>query len=774
MARRRKSHRSSGRGRSSGRSGRASSGGGGSGHMPMLLLAGAAVGGYLLYQQNQKTKVPLAQTQIAMAPAQNMSTQAITNAIAAMSQTSPVINDGSSDPTTAQAFSQAALPDGTNVSGLEGLAGFGNFAGIQPSGALPGMGAYHRNMRALTTGGPHRGVLAGNGVGSFWSSLTNFFKAPIKNVEAITLSSRPLALATGGTSLLSGKLLQKAANVTALTGGQNLIYTRVLPAAYRAAVVANNQANSVHAIQVAGLGGFRITHVFNHQAHRPQQLSGLGSFFHSVAAAVTNTAKAVVAAPAKVVSAIAAPIEAITGAGGLKVPLAIATMGVSLEVNAAAKVADKVTSAVSNVVLKPLNKIGGSQTAQPTTATTDCNGYGPGQVVYQDGTGASITCNQFMTALNILQSQSSVALSVNPIGTSPAVFTLPSSLPVAQITATPTSSTQPVTINPATGLPYAAPGATSSPYGSGYNSVPSTTQVNPATGIPYPAGTPINPSTGAAYINPASGTAWPAGTTIDQATGQPVGAINPATGTYYPAIYATTSAGISYTAPIINPATGLPYTPLTSSTINPATGLPYTSATINPMTGLPYPTVASPSDPTSVASTTQINPATGVAYPVGTPINPMTGQAYINPLTGVAWPPYTVIDQYTGYPISAINPATGTYYPINPALISSAGSSSVLTAQQQAAYGQYGPGGITDPGYGTDYTQDPGMAPNPAMSAPGGIDPATGIPYSQEQAPAAAAPAPAAAPVPAPSKVSWWMVGGAAVAVPAFMYFAHK
>lgn len=680
MARRRKSHRSSGRGRSSGRSGRASSGGGGSGHMPMLLLAGAAVGGYLLYQQNQKTKVPLAQTQIAMAPAQNMSTQAITNAIAAMSQTSPVINDGSSDPTTAQAFSQAALPDGTNVSGLEGLAGFGNFAGIQPSGALPGMGAYHRNMRALTTGGPHRGVLA----------------------------------------------------------------------------------------------GFKFTHVFNHQAHRPQQLSGLGSFFHSVAAAVTNTAKAVVAAPAKVVSAIAAPIEAITGAGGLKVPLAIATGGTSLLLNAGAKIADAGTTAITNVVLKPLNKIGGSQTAQPTTATTDCNGYGPGQVIYRDGTGASITCNQFMTALNILQSQSSVALSVNPIGTSPAVFTLPSSLPVAQITATPTSSTQPVTINPATGLPYAAPGAASSPYGSGYNSVPSTTQVNPATGIPYPAGTPINPSTGAAYINPASGTAWPAGTTIDQATGQPVGAINPATGTYYPAIYATTSAGISYTAPIINPATGLPYTPLTSSTIDPATGLPYTSATINPMTGLPYPTVASPSDPTSVASTTQINPATGVAYPVGTPINPMTGQAYINPLTGVAWPPYTVIDQYTGYPISAINPATGTYYPINPALISSAGSSSVLTAQQQAAYGQYGPGGITDPGYGTDYTQDPGMAPNPAMSAPGGIDPATGIPYSQEQAPAAAAPAPAAAPVPAPSKVSWWMVGGAAVAVPAFMYFAHK
>lgn len=624
-------------------------------HMPLLLLVGAAVGGAYLYSKKKAAVVPLAQA----APSTSAATAALIaagNAAAAQAITAydTGADDGSSDPTTAAQFAQAPLPDGSSdasttvlpadaatdftMSGLRGLRGFG---GLQPSGALPGMGTYHHSMRALTTGGRRRSN------------------------------------------------------------------------------------------QVAGLGSFHLSHVFN--------------------------------------AVVAKPIAQLTG-GDLKVPLAIATGGTSLVLNAAVQGVNKayttITSTASDILAPVKNaiaSIAGGKKAGTATGTTDCNGYAAGQVVYKDGTGATTDCNSFMNALNILQSQSSVALTIQPIGSNPSVFTLPSPLTVAQILASQTVSTQqPVTVNPATGLPYAP--LTTAGAGNGYPvgvypSIGSTTQINPATGVAYPVGTPVNPSTGAVYINPASGTAWPAGTVIDQVTGQPMGAINPATGTAYPAVYVpNTSSGVSYTS---------------QTTINPATGLPYSTATINPMTGLPYPTVASPSDPTSIASTTQINPMTGVAFPVGTPINPSTGQAYVNPLTGVAWPPYTVIDQYTGYPISAINPATGTYYPINQALIASAGSSATLLAQQQAAYGQYGPGGSTDPSYGTDYTQDPGMSPNPAMAS--GIDPATGIPYSQEQAPAAAA-APAA-PVAAPAAakpVNWFLVGGAAVGVPALMYFMHK
>ena len=647
----------------------------GSSHMPLLLLVGAAVGGAYLY--NKSKVVPLAQ----MAPAatSNATTAAAMQAFTqALSQTDPTVPD----PTIASQFAQASLPAGTDTSGganagadgtlppdaasdftMSGLRGLRGFGGLQPSGALPGMGTYHAKMRSLSTGGRVRGPLA-------------------------------------------------------------------------------------------GLGSFHLSHVFN--------------------------------------NVVAKPIAQLTG-GNLKIPLAIATGGTSLVLNAAVQGVNKayttITSTASDIVAPVKNaiaSIAGGKKAGAATGTTDCNGYTTGQVAYHDGTGATTDCTSFMNALNILQSQSTTALTIQPVGSNPSVFTLPSPLPVATILAQASSTAinpatglpytqSTVSVNPATGLPYTSTALQAATPGNGYPvgvypSVGSTTQINPASGIAYPVGTPINPSTGAAYINPASGTAWPAGTVIDQVTGQPMGAMNPATGIAYPAVNVpNTSSGLTATA--INPATGLPYSATATSTINPATGLP-------------YPTVASPSDPTSTPSTTQINPATGVAYPAGTPINPSTGQAYINPLTGVVWPPYTVIDQYTGYPISAINPATGTYYPINQSLIASSGSSAALLAQQQAAYGAYGPQGYQGSGAGVDYTQDPGMSPNPSgidpstgmpyASGGGGVDPATGIPYSQEQSPAPAAPA-SATPPPAPaSKVSWGLVAGAAVGVPAFMYFMHK
>lgn len=200
-----------------------------------------------------------------------------------------------------------------------------------------------------------------------------------------------------------------------------------------------------------------------------------------------------------------------------------------------------------------------------------------------------------------------------------------------------------------------------------------------------------------------------------------------------------------------NPATGLPYpigTPINPYTgqayLNPSTGQPWPPyTTIDPNTGMPPGYVAPvAAAQPTMATGTQINYATGLPYPVGTPLNPATGQAYLNPATGQPWPPYTSIDPTTGMP---------------PGYTGAATTSST---------------GYDGSGDGYSFTD-----PNVVNQAATGIDPTTGLPYGQTPAAAAAA-ATAAAVVPVtapvPSKVSWLTVAGVALAVPAIMYVAHK
>jgi hypothetical protein len=125
------------------------------------------------------------------------------------------------------------------------------------------------------------------------------------------------------------------------------------------------------------------------------------------------------------------------------------------------------------------------------------------------------------------------------------------------------------------------------------------------------------------------------------------------------------------------------------------------------------------------------------------------------------------------------NPSQGQSFTATPAMISAAGGSAVTVianytnqnaAMMQPGYGM--PGGGYDDDTGAGYT-------NPEVAADGTpIDPATGLPQTGVDANGnpivqqggTAPPLPVAPPAPA-GKVNWLVAGGAALALPAFMYF---